>query len=106
MRKFFGAFAFMLGVGLTVGFGSCKVEEVETEYVTNEVEKTYASAVTFVVSETNTEGTLSLTMATATEGAVIYYTADGSTPTAESSKYTAALTVSADTTFKASDFSS
>lgn len=101
MRKFFGAFAFMLGVGLTVGFGSCKVEEAEIEYVTNEVEKTYASAVTFVVSETDTEGTLSLIMASATEGAVIYYTADGSTPTAGSSKYTAALTVSADTTFKA-----
>ena len=101
MRKFFGAFALTLCVALTASFVSCKVEEAETEYVTNEVEKAYASAVTFTITETDTEGTLSLTMATATEGAVIYYTADGSTPTAGSSKYTAALTVSADTTFKA-----
>ncbi|MDD6970234.1 MAG: chitobiase/beta-hexosaminidase C-terminal domain-containing protein [Treponema sp.] len=81
-------------------FFGCK-GEVVTEYVTKEVERTYASAVTFTVSETNTEGDLSLTMQSATEGAVIYYTADGSTPTTDSSKYTSALTVNADAVYKA-----
>jgi len=81
-------------------FFGCK-GEVVTEYVTKEVERTYASAVTFTVSETNTEGDLSLTMKSATEGAVIYYTADGSTPTTDSSKYTSALTVNADAVYKA-----
>ena len=81
-------------------FFGCK-GEVVTEYVTKEVERTYASAVSFTVSETNTEGDLSLTMKSATEGAVIYYTADGSTPTTDSSKYTSALTVNADAVYKA-----
>ena len=81
-------------------FFGCK-GEVVTEYVTKEVERTYASAVTFTVSETNTEGVLSLTMQSATEGAVIYYTADESTPTTNSPKYTSALTVSADAVYKA-----
>lgn len=38
MRKFFGAFALTLCAALTASFVSCKVEEAETEYVTNEVE--------------------------------------------------------------------
>ncbi len=83
----------ILGMALLSVFASCNGEVV--------TEKTYASAVTFTVSETDTEGVLSLTMASATEGAEIYYTTDGSTPTTSSSKYTSALTVSADVVFKA-----
>ena len=40
-------------------------------------------------------------MASATEGAVIYYTTDGSEPTAQSTKYQAAITVTEDTVFNA-----
>lgn len=88
------------GLALASVFISCKGEILYVDRIV-EVEKTYAFAVTFTVSETNTEGVLSLTMQSATEGAVIYYTADGSTPTTDSSKYTAALTVNADSVYKA-----
>ncbi|MGN0700551.1 MAG: chitobiase/beta-hexosaminidase C-terminal domain-containing protein, partial [Oscillospiraceae bacterium] len=42
-----------------------------------------------------------VTITTATEGAVIYYTTDGTKPTASSTKYTGALTISKTTTIKA-----
>jgi len=100
MKKLARYLLLLAAMGLGFAFASCKAD-TETEYVTKEVEKTYASAVTFTVSETDTEGVLSLTMQSATEGAVIYYTTDGSTPTAESSKYTDALAVSDDAVYKA-----
>jgi len=43
----------------------------------------------------------SVTLACATEEATIYYTTDGTDPTAESTKYTGAITVSETTTIKA-----
>lgn len=42
-----------------------------------------------------------LTLSTATDGAVICYTTDGSTPTASSSKYTGGITIDRDMTIKA-----
>lgn len=45
--------------------------------------------------------TLSVTLATTTDGASIYYTTDGSTPTNSGTKYTAAIALSATTTVKA-----
>ena len=47
------------------------------------------------------KGTQSVTITTTTEGATIYYTTDGSTPTAESTEYTGAISVSTSTTLKA-----
>lgn len=50
---------------------------------------------TFSVNSNN------VTMATTTAGATIYYTTDGSTPTTSSTRYTSAVAIQADTTFKA-----
>ena len=42
-----------------------------------------------------------VTMSTTTTGATIYYTTDGSQPDAGSTAYSAGISISADTTFKA-----
>ena len=63
------------------------------------VDKTYCSAVTFT-SETTADG-VKVTMATTTEGAVIYYTTDGTLPTEKSTKYSEAVEFTQDATVKA-----
>ena len=76
-----------------VAFG-CKTD-TETEWK----DKIYCSAVTFT-SEATADG-VKVTMATTTEGAVIYYTTDGTLPTKESTKYSKAVEFTQDATVKA-----
>ncbi len=96
MKQLFKLFILIFGISLVVSFISCKTD-VKTEYV----DKIYVAAVSFTVEATNMQDTLSVTMLTATEDAEIYFTTNGSTPTAEATKYTEAVLVSTDTTFKA-----
>ena len=72
----------------------CKTD-IETKWK----DKTYCSAVTFT-SEATADG-VKVTMATTTEGAVIYYTTDGTLPTKESTEYSEAVEFTKDATVKA-----
>lgn len=73
----------------------------EIQYVDRivEVEKTYAASVIF--EATGAESVVNVTMASTTEGAKIYYTIDGTEPSAESTLYNGTVAISEDTTFKA-----
>lgn len=79
-------------------FFGCKGEIQYVERIV-EVEKTYAAPVTF--EATGAEGLVNVTMATTTEGAKIYYTTDGTEPSAESTSYSNTVAISEDTVFKA-----
>ncbi len=74
---------------------SCPAEP-EIKYV----DKAYCASVTFT-SEDLGEGKLQITMETATEGAVIHFTTDGSTPTTSSPLYTVPVTLIKDAMLKA-----
>ncbi|MCR4823472.1 MAG: chitobiase/beta-hexosaminidase C-terminal domain-containing protein, partial [Treponema sp.] len=86
-------------IGLTMIFGllSC---DADTEIKYEERTVSYASAVTFS-SVVNDNGSITVSMASVTEGAAIYYTTDGSNPNSESTKYTQSLTFTENTTVKA-----
>lgn len=79
----------------------CKIESTSK---TNYEEKLYVSAVKFEAesSPDDTAGySVKITMSTATDGAVIYYSIDGTEPTAESTKYKEPLYFNKDTQLKA-----
>ena len=75
------------------------VEKIVTETDTVYVDKTYASPVIF--TPTDIENGVLLSLATASENAKIYYTLDGTTPTANSFEYSTALEITENTTIKA-----
>ena len=79
----------------TVSIKEKMITETKIEYV----DKTYCSAVTFT-SEATADG-VKVTMATTTEGAVIYYTTDGTLPTKESTEYSKAVEFTKDAMVKA-----
>ena len=56
---------------------------------------------TFTPSSWDSGSTLSVSLATTTPGATIYYTTDGATPTSASTAYSSAISLSATTTIKA-----
>ncbi len=73
-------------------------------YLTSEVKTSTFTLVTVAeptVTATDFIGGKTVTMETATEGATIYYTTDGTEPTADSKEYTAAFNVTEDTVVKA-----
>ena len=63
-------------------------------------DSTVATPQIFPASGTVTSGT-KVTLACSTNGATIYYTTDGTTPSSSSTEYTAQITISATTTIKA-----
>ena len=95
MMKKSRIFAVLAAMAIELVFFGCKAE-IETEYV----DKTYAEAVTFTAEDAGEAG-VKVAMASKTEGAAIYYTADGTEPTEKSEKYTEAVTFGKDTVVKA-----
>lgn len=95
MMKKSRIFAVFAAMAIELVFFGCKAE-IETEYV----DKTYAGAVTFTAEDAGDAG-VKVAMASKTEGAAIYYTADGTEPTEKSEKYTEAVTFGKDTVLKA-----
>ena len=87
LRRFAGVFApVSIAVKCYTGFGTTK--------------RTVATP-TATPAAGSYEGTQSVKLECATEGADIYYTTDGSTPTSDSTKFTSNISVSATTTIKA-----
>ena len=80
---------------VTVSIKEKTITETKIEYI----DKTYCSAVTFT-SQATDDG-VKVTMETSTEGAAIYYTTDGTIPTAESTKYSEPVEFTKDATVKA-----
>ena len=95
MMKKSRIFAVLAAMAIELVFFGCK-EEIEIEYV----DKTYAGAVTFTAEDAGEAG-VKVAMTSKTEGAAIYYTADGTEPTEKSEKYTEAVTFGKDTVVKA-----
>lgn len=73
-------------------------EKINTEYLQLEG---YALAPTFTTTANEAGTTITVTMASATQGAKIYYTTDGTAPTTSSTLYNTAVTIDQTTTFKA-----
>ena len=73
---------------MAIGIGCRNSIEVEKD-------KTYVSAVTFKAEDVGEAG-VKITMITATEGASIFYTTDGTEPSAGSNKYSTPLTFNKD----------
>ena len=78
---------------MAIGIGCRNSIEVEKD-------KTYVSAVTFKAEDVGEAG-VKITMITATEGASIFYTTDGTEPSAGSNKYSAPLTFNKDVEIRA-----
>jgi hypothetical protein len=89
---------------ITLGMGNLAATNYTFKLVNGTVTITSlgtAKTPTFSPATGSYTGAQSVTLADATSGAVIYYTTNGSTPTASSTKYTKAIAVSATETIKA-----
>ena len=84
----------LLGLTFILGFASCQPEiEYREKIVEKPVDKVYAKAVTFTSAAGENNGSITVSMKSETEGAVIYYTTDGTVPTTQSTKYTQSLSL-------------
>lgn len=76
------------------------IEKIVDKTVDKEVPRTFAAAVTYTLNDLGATG-LEITMNTATEGAEIHYTLDGSEPAATSRLYSAPIVIKENSVIKA-----
>lgn len=102
------AFATVAALTAVALFSSCKPQietKIQTETIiqTEKIYKTkeYVASVEFSAEETEGGTRMIVSMSTATEGAEIFYTTDGSEPTSQSTKYTGPVTFIENATIKA-----
>lgn len=89
-------------VGFTAGTGGLTAtQEIVTWTYTTSAGLPTAATPTFSPAPGTYAASQSVTLSDTTSGGTIYYTADGSTPTTSSTKYTAPILVSTTTTIKA-----
>lgn len=86
-------------VGVRANNGAVYLSSIEFTWNTSTAPT--AAAPTFDPVGGTYIGAQDITISSATEGAIIYYTIDGSTPTTSSTKYTEPITISANKTLKA-----
>lgn len=92
--------ALVFGAALAFGFVSCEAEIAYVDRVVEKkVEALHAASPRFAAA--SDEGKVNVTISCQTEGAVIYYTTDGSVPTTKSKKYTQSVSITGDTSFQA-----
>lgn len=94
---------YFFNIDVSTGSGSAQMTSCKVYYTTagSSTPPTACDIPTFSPAAGSYEGTQSVTISCSTSGATIYYTTDGSTPTASSSVYSSAISVSKTTTIKA-----
>lgn len=88
------------GVGIKLYITATTSEDYLYSQIAS-IEKTTVAAPTFSPAGGTYSVAQTVTITTTTSGATIYYTTNGTTPTTSSTRYTAAITVSTNTTIKA-----
>ena len=90
-----------LAAVLALGMFSCSNGSIDDPVMPPVSDKQTVATPAFSVAEGAVDSGTSVTISCATEGAKIYYTTDGNDPTAESTEYKAAISVTPPMTLKA-----
>ena len=98
LKKFAGV---AVAAVLALGMFSCSNGSTDEPVMPPVSGKQTVATPEFSVAEGAVDSGTSVTITCATDGAKIYYTTDGNDPTAESTEYTTAISVTAAVTLKA-----
>lgn len=91
----------VLTASLVLGMFSCSNDSTDTPVALPDSTKETVATPAFSIASGEVENGTSVTISCVTEGAKIYYTLDGTEPSASSTEYTAAISVTSAVTIKA-----